>query len=211
MELWQQLGHASFGDWRRASEKARRAAKKAARVVPPPAAAVRWAQPKLAEQSPSLPAAVLPPARPPLPTLPLPLARPPSPTLPREGWLREDVLVTPQGRRRHCFQHTSPGGSIYFGEYVSPAGVQQQACEQRQKCMRELTATRHAELRAHVFGCGECEACQEYALSRDSEMSVRPNGTTYFRHGRKPVVEMKPFKIKRSRRNYPECCVSLHL
>ena len=38
MELWQQLGHASFGDWRRASEKARRAAKKAARVVPPPAA-----------------------------------------------------------------------------------------------------------------------------------------------------------------------------
>ena len=62
LEMWQSLGYESFGEWRRASERARRAAKKAATL---PAASVRW-QPPVALPAP-------PAAAPPSPPRTLPL------------------------------------------------------------------------------------------------------------------------------------------
>ena len=128
MEMWQQLGYASFGDWRRGSEKARRAAKKAARATQPAEQQIR-----LGQQLPSSPAAAVHLA----PTSSLGVGD-------QYDNLCEDVIATPRGRREHRFKHTSPGGSVYFDEYASPAGVQQQACNQRQECLHRLTAARRA-------------------------------------------------------------------
>lgn len=182
MELWQQLGYASFGEWRRSTEKLRRAAKKAARAALPATTTVRWQQ--LQDEEPLAQlrgrSNVAAPPSPPLVSGVLP------------GQLREDVLVTPQGRRIHRFKHTSPGGSTRFDEYVSPAGVLPRACEQRLECFRRLQVTRRAETRALTFACGECEACQEYARA-------------YAFNGRKRVEEMAPAAMKRSRRHYNEC------
>ena len=134
MEMWQQLGYASFGDWRRGSEKASRAAKKAARATQP---AVVWEQQiRLDQQLPSSPAASVHLA----PTSSLGVGD----QYDNLPGLREDVIATPRGRREHRFKHTSPGGSAYFDEYASPAGVQQQACNQRQECLHRLTAARRA-------------------------------------------------------------------
>jgi len=38
------------------------------------------------------------------------------------GRLDEQVQVTPEGRRKHHFKHTSPGGTIRSDEYFSPPG-----------------------------------------------------------------------------------------
>ena len=113
------------------SEKARRAAKKAARATQPAEQQIR-----LGQQLPSSPAAAVHLA----PTSSLGVGD----QYDNLPGLREDVIATPRGRREHRFKHTSPGGSAYFDEYASPAGVQQQACNQRQECLHRLTAARRA-------------------------------------------------------------------
>ena len=195
MEKWQSLGYTSFGEWRRASERARREAKKAAGVSP---AIVQW---KLAQ---SLPA----------PAPPSPLARPRSPErggqLP--GQLHEEVITTPRGRRKHKLKHTSPDGTTRNDEYVSPAGVQQQVCQERSACWRRLVAARRAETQARILGCGECASCLEYAAYRESENPaqapacvVRNDRCQAVGFKRKPVLEMTPSQAKYSRLNYGMC------
>ena len=157
MERWQQLGFASIGDWRRASEKERRTKKKAAA---PAQQAASWRPPQpLAQPSPVEQA---------LPTLSLTQVgsgRAGSGMLP--GQLCEDVVMTPNGRRRHHLSYTSPGGSTFVDEYISPTCGRQLASEQRLECFKRLRNERHAETRARVFGCGKCEPCREYAASRE--------------------------------------------
>ena len=110
------------------------------------------------------------------------------------GQLLEDVAVTPGGQRRHAFKHTSPGGTTNFDEYVSPAGVQQHACEQRLICMHRLAAARRAAARVQAAGCGSCEACREYA--RESVLRRRS----------KDFVEWHPSVVKRSRLVHYRAC-----
>ena len=118
MEMWQRQGFASFGDWRRATERARRLKNKVS--VASPAIGASLVQPVNH-------ASVL--TWEPVQELPLP-SSPPSPRssaakdwggeLP--GKLSEHVRVTPHGSRAHRFEHTSPGGNVRNAEYVSPAG-----------------------------------------------------------------------------------------
>ena len=60
------------------------------------------------------------------------------------GRLCEDMQVTPQGRRKHSFKHTSPGGTIRSDEYVSPAGPSRG--DQRASCLLRIAGARHAAL-----------------------------------------------------------------
>lgn len=126
--LWQKLGHASYGEWLRASDKARRDAKKQASKAPAKVPRLLWSAPQVLSRS-----------------------RSPSPSpegfqeaywLP--GQLREEVLVTPRGRREHKLEHCSPGGTTRFDEYVSPAGLQDAVCDQRDACFRRMADARRA-------------------------------------------------------------------
>ena len=60
------------------------------------------------------------------------------------GRLCEDMQVTPQGRRKHSFKHTSPGGTIRSDEYFSPAGPSRG--DQRASCLLRIAGARHAAL-----------------------------------------------------------------
>jgi len=60
------------------------------------------------------------------------------------GRLCEDMQVMPQGRRKHSFKHTSPGGTIRSDEYVSPAGPSRG--DQRASCLLRIAGARHAAL-----------------------------------------------------------------
>ena len=60
------------------------------------------------------------------------------------GRLWEDMQVMPQGRRKHSFKHTSPGGTIRSDEYVSPAGPIRG--DQRASCLLRIAGARHAAL-----------------------------------------------------------------
>ena len=160
MQRWQQLGYDSYGAWRRATEKARqqtrRAVLKAPQLhpswnfsplpAPPQPSVVQSAAQSDAVQSDAVQSAAAPSA-----------------CLP--GRLAEQVLVTPNGRRRHKFEHTSPGGTSRVDEYESPADGQhqQRAHGRRLECLHRLAAARRTETRVRVFGCGTCEACKEYA------------------------------------------------
>ena len=195
MERWQQLGYDSYGAWRRATEKARqqtrRAVLKAPQLhpswnfsplpAPPQPSVVQSAAQSDAVQSDAVQSAAAPSA-----------------CLP--GRLAEQVLVTPNGRRRHKFEHTSPGGTSRVDEYVSPADGQhqQRAHGRRLECLHRLAAARRTETRVRVFGCGTCEACKEYAQSREG---CGWNGK------RKPLDAMGPHELKRSRSKY-QICVS---
>jgi hypothetical protein len=127
------------------------------------------------------------------------------------GQLHEQVLVTPRGRRAHKLKHTSPGGTTRVDEYLSPAGMQQQVCQERSACWRRLVAARHAETQAHILGCGECASCLQYAAYRESESAkasacvVRNDRCQAVGFKRKPVLEMTPSQAKRSRLNYGMC------
>ena len=194
MERWQQLGFASFGDWRRASEKARRTKQRAAA---PAQQAASWRPPQpLVQPSPVQQAS---------PTLPL--TRVGSGMLP--GQLCEDVVMTPNGRRRHHLSYTSPGGSTFVDEYISPACGRQLASEQRLECLKRLRLERHAETRARVFGCGKCEPCREYAASREGFESCGIVRRIIVQGRKRRPVDgadaMNPHDLKRSRRNYREC------
>ena len=193
MQRWQQLGYDSYGAWRRATEKARqqtrRAALKAPQLhpswnfsplpAPPQPSVVQHATVQSAAQSDAVQSAAAPFA-----------------CLP--GRLEEQVLVTPNGRRRHKFQHTSPGGTSRVDEYVSPADGQHQH-GRRLECLHRLAAARRTETRVRVFGCGTCEACKEYAQSR--ALACLRNGE------RMPLDAMGPRELKRSRSKY-QICVS---
>ena len=158
MELWQQLGHESFGAWRRATEKARQKARRAAEKATQKPAPTALLQPQDEPSSP-LP----PPALQPLAPSPPALSKGGLLVLGVPGQLREDVFVTPRGRRKHKFKFTSPGGSCHFDEYVSPAGVQRQAGPDRAACYRRLAERRDAKWRASLYGCGICEPCLEFS------------------------------------------------
>ena len=126
--VWRSRGHASYGEWLKAEGKARRVAKKAAL----PKATVQW---KVAVRWPS-------------PQQGTVRSRSGSPAsrggerlqirtdsefgLP--GQLREDVAVTPRGRRQHHVEHTSPMGTTRSDEYFSPSGLRDHACEHRSAC-----------------------------------------------------------------------------
>ena len=122
MELWQQQGFKSFGDWRRATEKARRAAKKeaASTAVGAPLSPRRFATPPTPAswQPPEVIQSGAPPRSPPS----SPLDNSPD-TRPDCSQLYEYVQVTPHGSRAHAMKHTSPGGTVREKEYVSPAGA----------------------------------------------------------------------------------------
>ena len=60
------------------------------------------------------------------------------------GRLCEDMQVMPQGRRKHSFKHTSPGGTLRSDEYVSPAGPSRG--DQRVSCLLRIAGARHAAL-----------------------------------------------------------------
>ena len=110
MEEWQRQGFASLGDWRRATEKARRLSKKqgvpvacaaiAARVAATAASAVTWQpslelpQPSASDEGESEDDFLWQPGE-----------------LPEElrltGGVHEHVQVTPRGSRAHKFKHTS--------------------------------------------------------------------------------------------------------
>ena len=193
MQRWQQLGYDSYGAWRRATEKARqqtrRAVLKAPQLhpswnfsplpAPPQPSVVQSAAQSDAVQSDAVQSAAAPSA-----------------CLP--GRLAEQVLVTPNGRRRHKFEHTSPGGTSRVDEYESPADGQhqQRAHGRRLECLHRLAAARRTETRVRVFGCGTCEACKEYAQSREG---CGWNGK------RKPLDAMGPHELKRSRSKYQNC------
>ena len=143
MELWQRLGFESFGDWRRASEKARRAAKKQATSASSAAAAAACSS-----VSTAAPAALGTPPRvswQPLKSLQMPLA-PNSPLgfrweqLP--GRVHEHVQVTPHGSRAHTMKHTSPGGTTRTEQYMSPVGAPQLTREERSAWRLSVAAAR---------------------------------------------------------------------
>jgi hypothetical protein len=199
MELWQRLGYNSFGDWRRASEKARRDAKKA-KVAP--AALARW-RPTQPLAPPLPPAALLqpPPSDAKKPEAPDTAARSCG-VLP--GQLREDILVTPRGRRRHSFSHSSPGGTTRLDEYFSPPGAQRHACEQRLECLHRLAAARRADTRADIFGCRSCQACQEFASAFAKAEERRQCRLTSL--GRTcTLFDESPSAMKRSRHSCGPC------
>ena len=58
--------------------------------------------------------------------------------------MREDVLVTPRGRREHKFKHISPGGTTRFDEYFSPAALEDRVCDQRFPCLQRMAGGRRA-------------------------------------------------------------------
>ena len=180
MELWEQLGHKSFGDWRRASEKARREAAKKKATTAVTAGAHK--------QPAYVPPAYMPP--PPALWQPLETIQPPSaPSSPGAdfggGELHEHLQVTPHGSRVHTMRHKSPGGTMREKQDVSPAGEpklgrvdrvdiwQQQvgrerraarwACEREQEpeatdaCDRPMTVWRFLRHRR----CGSCVTCLE--------------------------------------------------
>ena len=196
MQRWQQLGYDSYGAWRRATEKARqqtrRAVLKAPQLhpswnfsplpAPPQPSVVQSAAQSDAVQSDAVQSAAAPSA-----------------CLP--GRLAEQVLVTPNGRRRHKFEHTSPGGTSRVEEYVSPADGQhqQRAHGRRLECLHRLAAARRTETRVRVFGCGTCEACKEYAQSRE--------GCAWNGKRKLSLDAMGPHELKRSRSKY-QICVS---
>ena len=122
LELWQQLGHASFKEWRCASEKARRDAKRGTRR-PPHARKAVWKVPQQMGQSrlPPCPAALDAAAKEAGGSQLGAGGSQMGAVL--SGHLHEEVLATPRGRREHKFKHTSPGGTVCFDEYASPAGL----------------------------------------------------------------------------------------
>ena len=210
MQRWQQLGYDSYGAWRRATEKARqqtrRAVLKAPQLhpswnfsplpAPPQPSVVQHATVQSAAQSDAVRSDAVQSAAAPSACLP--------------GRLAEQVLVTPNGRRRHKFEHTSPGGTSRVDEYVSPADGQhqQRAHGRRLECLHRLAAARRTETRVRVFGCGTCEACKEYAQSREG-CSVLWNSKPHlpWNGKRKPLDAMGPHELKRSRSKY-QICVS---
>ena len=121
MELWRQQGFNSFGDWRRAAEKARRAAKKAQAstvAMPAPASPTRRIEAPTALWQP--PEVIQPPA-----VTNSPLKRTDDWERHRTGDqlpgdLHEDVQVTPRGSRAHTITHASPGGTLRAKQHVSP-------------------------------------------------------------------------------------------
>ena len=176
MELWQQLGFKSFGDWRRASERARKAEKKKAAA---PASVIASA---VAGHGCDVDTAPDPPDDVRVAWQPLRQLDPPSPhrvnspyaaeRLP--GTLHEHVEVTPRGSRAHKIKHVSLGGTTRYEEYVSPAGARQKL-EERNAWRLHVAAARRADpvtvidkRDVHRYmrheRCGACETCLE--LSR---------------------------------------------
>jgi hypothetical protein len=146
LQLWQRQGFESFGDWRRASERARKAAKKKAAAAAPapvlaptvvlveqPTVRIAW-QPLQQIESPSPHRVTSPHA-----ALKLP------------GTLHEHVDVTPRGSRAHTLKHTSPGGTTRCEEYVSPAGPRQKL-EERSAWRLQVAAARREERLARSRG-----------------------------------------------------------
>ena len=142
VETWERLGYESYGTWLRACAKARRAAFK--KAAPPPAA--KWHVPQFAPGNP----------------VALSLAPPPTPFgglddgcdsvrlggyLP--GRMRDDVILTPRGRREHKLTHVSPGGTTRCDEYSSPAGVDA-AWQERHACLERMRTARGAPAKVRL-------------------------------------------------------------
>jgi hypothetical protein len=102
MEFWQQQGFQSFGDWRRATEKARRDAKRKQAAVAPAstAPAEKRRPPALREAPPATPAVMA-----------VQLPQPVSPPRASPGQLQEIVTLTPGWSRAHELKRTSPGAA----------------------------------------------------------------------------------------------------
>ena len=155
MELWQRQGFQSFGDWRRASEKARRAARKRATSASSAAAAAACSSVSTAAPAtPATPRASWQPLK----SLQMPLA-PNSPLgfrweqLP--GRLHEHVQVTPHGSRAHTMKHTSPGGTTRMEQYVSPVGAPQLTREERSAWRVSVAAARRVAAAAREEKAGD--------------------------------------------------------
>ena len=150
MELWQWQGFASFGDWRRASERARKAAKKkagagrVAAVAPLPSLRVAW-QP-FQPLEPLSPSRVTPPFK---------------PSYNRVKIVHEHVAVTPSGSRAHTIHHTSPGGTTRCDDYVS-LGPHDEAIKARNEWRQHVSAVRREERIAR-----EEHAAQEKCAARE--------------------------------------------
>jgi hypothetical protein len=103
MEFWQQQGFQSFGDWRRATEKARRDAKRKQAAVAPASTAPAEKRRRVCEDSEA------PPATPAAMAVQLP--QPVSPPRASPGQLQEIVTLTPGWSRAHELKRTSPGAA----------------------------------------------------------------------------------------------------
>ena len=99
------------------------------------------------------------------------------------------------------------------GMQILPATtlLRRRACHGRSNCANEvaarfLAAARRTETRVRVFGCGTCEACKEYAQSREG-CSVLWNSKPHlpWNGKRKPLDAMGPHELKRSRSKYQDC------
>ena len=173
MELWQQLGFKSFGDWRRASERARKAQKKKAAA---PASVIASA---VAGHGCDVDTAPDPPDDVRVAWQPLRQLDPPSPhrvnsphaaeRLP--GNLHEHVEVTPRGSRAHKIKHTSPGGTTRCEEYVSPAGARQKL-EERNAWRLHVAAARREERAARESAASEEKPARTTARLQRSNRGV---------------------------------------
>ena len=181
MELWQQLGFKSFGDWRRASERARKAEKKKAAA---PASVIASA---VAGHGCDVDTAPDPPDDVRVAWQPLRQLDPPSPhrvnspyaaeRLP--GNWHEHVEVTPRGSRAHKIKHTSPGGTTRCEEYVSPAGARQKL-EERSAWRLHVAAARREERAARESAASEEKPARTTARLQRSNRGRHARALTAF-------------------------------
>ena len=108
------------------------------------------------------------------------------------GRLDEQVQVTPEGRRKHHFKHTSPGGTIRSDEYFSPPGP---SGDQRASCLLRIAGSRHAALpqraalaavHRHRLWCTDKGVEPAPALTTDAAFHTR-----YGMFGNQPYVVVR--------------------
>ena len=148
--MWQRQGFESFGDWRRASERARRA-----RAKKTPSACSAASSTTISTGLAKAPATPPRASWQPLQLIQMPSA-PNSPLQPSgigvmlPGKLHEHVQVTPHGSRSHTIEHTSPGGTLRHESYLSPAGAPQLTRAERIQWKLRLAAARRAATAARA-------------------------------------------------------------
>ena len=171
MELWQKLGYASYRAWRCAYDAQRRKRLKAAKLAAAAPALAQWQPtqpPGPAASQPALP--VLAPA----PLSAAPSREPPSPTKVPQCKVREEVQVTPRGRRQHHLEVESPGGTTRVDEYSSPAGAQPTGAQQdREACFQRLAAARRAAKRVAAAERAEAQRVEAQAAALQGEAQPR--------------------------------------
>ena len=104
------------------------------------------------------------------------------------GRLDEQVQVTPEGRRKHHFKHTSPGGTIRSDEYFSPPGP---SGDQRASCLLRIAAFEACSVAA-TRGARRSTQAPSLVHRQGRRARARPNHrrrlSHALRHVRQPAV-----------------------